>query len=79
MYVKPAPGRVVVDPARLKGRREEAFLPAEGRHVADSDYWIRRLRDGDAIETDPPIPPVSDTPTDNPTGDADGALAKTEA
>lgn len=49
MYVKPAPreieGRALVvrDPDLLD------FLPTEGREVPDSDYWHRRLRDGDVV------------------------------
>ncbi len=41
MYVKPAPGLRIVDPILRD------FLPEEGRLVTPSDYWHRRLRDGD--------------------------------
>lgn len=42
MWVKPAPGRTVRDPASM------AKLPPEGREVMDGDlFWVRRIRDGD--------------------------------
>ena len=43
MYVKPAPGLRIVDPILRD------FLPEEGRLVTPSDYWHRRLRDGDVV------------------------------
>lgn len=59
MYLKPAPGLRIVDPLLRD------FLPEEGRLVTPSDYWHRRLRDGDVVLTPaavaaevsaPPIP-----------------------
>lgn len=47
-YVKPAEGLSIVDPVRRD------VLPPEGRHVEASDYWTRRIQDGDVAETDPP-------------------------
>ena len=44
MFVKPTAGRQVPDPVR--GDR----LPAEGRDVPRTQYWMRRLADGD-VET----------------------------
>ena len=41
MYVKPAPGLRIVDPILRD------FLPADGRLVTPSEYWHRRVRDGD--------------------------------
>lgn len=41
MFVKPAPGLRIVDPILRD------FLPEDGRLVTPSDYWHRRLRDGD--------------------------------
>lgn len=41
MIVKPSPGLKVRDPALRD------FLPAAGRTVPDTPYWIRRLRDKD--------------------------------
>ena len=29
-------------------------LAPEGRHVEQSTYWLRRLADGDVVETAPP-------------------------
>ena len=48
MFVIPAPGLTVVDPAMLG--TPDAFLPPEGREVQPSEYWTRRLRDGDVTE-----------------------------
>lgn len=43
IHVSPAPGRVVHDPAR----GDE--LPAAGRTVPRSPYWLRRIQDNDVI------------------------------
>jgi hypothetical protein len=50
MFVKPAPGLKVRDPDLRD------FLPADGRDVPETDYWRRRVRDEDVIETQPPAP-----------------------
>lgn len=49
MYVKPAPGLLVRDCDLLDQ------LPPEGRDVPDSEYWRRRLADGDVILVVPPV------------------------
>jgi len=49
MYLKPATGRTVPDPARGD------TLPAQGRTVEPSQYWQRRLIDGDVNEGAPPV------------------------
>jgi hypothetical protein len=43
MWIQPAPGRLVRDPAFNDS------LPDAGREVNPSEYWQRRLRDGDVI------------------------------
>ena len=43
MYVVPAPGLKIRDPD-LKD-----LLPDAGRDVPNTDYWQRRLRDGDVV------------------------------
>jgi hypothetical protein len=48
MYVKPAPGFSIPDPD-LKD-----WLPTEGRDVPETDFWHRRLRDGDVVSATPP-------------------------
>jgi hypothetical protein len=49
MYVKPATdGAKVPDPA-MRGT-PAYYLPPEGRDVEESDYWVRRVRDGDVVE-----------------------------
>jgi hypothetical protein len=47
MNVKPAAGLLVRDPVN----REP--LPASGREVPETDYWMRRLRDGDVVKVAP--------------------------
>ena len=48
MYLKPTAGRTVPDPARGD------VLPPEGREVAATQYWQRRLNDGDVTEAAAP-------------------------
>jgi hypothetical protein len=52
MYIKPREGFVIPD----RDRRD--YLPAEGREVPSTDYWNRRLRDGDVVIAAPPEPPA---------------------
>ncbi|MGR2678725.1 DUF2635 domain-containing protein [Chromobacterium haemolyticum] len=47
MYVKPKDGFAIRDPDLLD------LLPAGGREVPDTDYWQRRLRDGDVVQAAP--------------------------
>ena len=56
MYVKPAPGLSIRDPD-LKD-----LLPASGRFVPDTDYWLRRVRDNDVIEAEAPAEDESPAP-----------------
>ncbi|PXW23407.1 Protein of unknown function [Paraburkholderia caballeronis] len=61
MYVKPAPGVLLRDPVTkqlLSAVPVEGLnvtvAPAEGLQVGDFDlYWVRRLRDGDAVRVAP--------------------------
>lgn len=50
MYVKPNAGRKVPDPARGD------LLPEAGRNVEPSQYWQRRVADGDVVEVQDPEP-----------------------
>ncbi len=50
MFLKPASGRQVPDPDR------GGFLPPEGRNVVPHQYWLRRLADGDVVESSPATP-----------------------
>jgi hypothetical protein len=52
LNLKPAPGKQVRDPVL------HDLLPPEGRKVAASEYWTRRLRDGDVV---PVLPPAKKT------------------
>ncbi|MBC9208936.1 DUF2635 domain-containing protein [Roseomonas aerophila] len=63
MSVKPAPGLSVRDPVLRD------LLPAEGRPVERSEYWLRRLADGDVVEMSAP-PAVAPQ---------DGAVAEPDA
>ena len=47
MFVKPTEGRHVPDPARGDA------LPPEGREVEPTQYWQRRVNDGDVGEAAP--------------------------
>lgn len=47
MFVKPAAGRQVPDPERGDA------LPPEGREVEPTQYWQRRVNDGDVVEAVP--------------------------
>ena len=48
MYIRPATdGAKVPDPA-MRGT-PAYYLPPEGREVEYSDYWVRRVRDGDVL------------------------------
>ncbi|MBL35911.1 MAG: DUF2635 domain-containing protein [Oceanospirillaceae bacterium] len=47
MHLKPQPGRVVTDPAT------GLPLPEDGCLVEPSQYWFRRLQDGDVTEIKP--------------------------
>lgn len=58
MFVKPTEGRSVPDPARGD------LLPADGRNVDETSYWLRRLAAGDVQRADPP----DDTDTINKKG-----------
>lgn len=44
MKLKPVEGRTVPDPERGD------LLPPEGREIAPSQYWFRRIADGDVVE-----------------------------
>lgn len=48
MFVKPGEGLTVREPVSLR------ILPAEGQEVPENGFWMRRLRDGDVVETKPP-------------------------
>lgn len=56
LLVKPAPNRLVRDPAT--GRP----LPAEGAEVEGSSYWLRRLSDGDVVDASTEKKPAARKP-----------------
>jgi hypothetical protein len=47
MFVKPADGLKVRDEASGQ------HLPAEGKEVPETTYWLRRLRSGDVVKAEP--------------------------
>lgn len=49
MFVKPAPGLSVRDPISKR------HLPAEGRDVPESIFWLRRLAGGDVVLAESPM------------------------
>lgn len=53
MHVKPAQGRQVPDPDR------GGHLPPEGREVEPTQYWQRRLADGDVVDASTATPPTT--------------------
>jgi hypothetical protein len=56
MYIQPILGRNVPDPVRGD------LLPPEGRDVEPTQYWQRRLKDGDVAEATPESENASITP-----------------
>lgn len=59
LNIKPAPGKQVRDPVL------HDLIPEAGRIVETSEYWVRRLRDGDVL----PILPPAKTRTTRTTGE----------
>lgn len=53
MYVRPIDGRSVPDPDRGD------LLPATGREVPETQYWLRRERDGDIQRGQPDAAPAA--------------------
>ena len=61
MFLIPAPGIQVRDPASKR------WLQPEGREVAESSYWLRRLRSGDVTcGVDPASVVLIDQTSENP-------------
>lgn len=59
VFIIPAPGRAVPDPDA------KDLLPATGREVPRTAYWVRRLSEGDVVEKPAkPIKPAKPTQTD---------------
>lgn len=52
LFVRPVPGRAVRDPDTAKP------LPAAGATVPNSQFWRRRVRDGDVVAGETPDAPV---------------------
>ncbi len=62
MYIQPRDGLSIPDPAQAG--TPDYRLPPEGRDVQASDYWTRRLRDGDVVLCEPPAAPLPDPQAD---------------
>ena len=58
MFVKPAEGRTVRRPDTL------VHLAAEGEDVPMTEFWVRRLRDGDVTEVEPEPEPELEAAAD---------------
>ncbi|WP_241821652.1 DUF2635 domain-containing protein [Herbaspirillum sp. C7C8] len=67
IFVKPGEGRVVHDPARGDD------LPAEGRNVPRTAYWVRAVNSGDAV-----IAKSNDAGTAKPAGKSAAKSASNE-
>jgi len=50
MYIQPEAGLKVYDPDR------KDFIPTDGRDVEPTQYWLRRIVDGDVFHATPPQP-----------------------
>ena len=50
IFVKPAPGMKLRLPENPR-----AFLPEEGMEVERNAFWLRRIAEGDALESQAPI------------------------
>ena len=53
MFVRPAEGLKIRDPETGN------YLPDTGQIVPRSSFWLRRLKDGDVVETTTPTDTVS--------------------
>lgn len=51
MHVRPAPGCAVRDPFTRE------LLPEAGADVPDTDFWLRRLLQGDVVQSIAPTEP----------------------
>jgi hypothetical protein len=67
MFVKPArPGLVIRIPELYSGKnnrlrpgiKEARLLPETGADVPENSYWLRRLKFGDVVKTQPPQSPL---------------------
>lgn len=47
MYVRPVAGRLIRDPHSF------AAVPADGREVPETPYWLRALAHGDLVLAEP--------------------------
>ena len=67
LFLKPKPGRRVLDPAQTP----PSPLPPEGRKVVDSPYWRSRLADGVVTRAEALDPNANDIPAgpDEPSTD----------
>lgn len=77
-YVKPALG---ADGQPLLVRQPDHDwlpLPPEGGFVVLDEYWSRRIRDRDVIETEPPSEPPTEPEPVEPDPDEPAALAEPE-
>lgn len=72
MWIKPTnPDVKVPDPTRQGEAAEIYYLPVDGRNVGDENpfYWLKRIREGDAVECEAPAPSPAPAPQAEP-GDA---------
>lgn len=82
MFIKPAT-RAVLDPDRrepllVPDPERGDYLPKEGREVTPSDYWTRRVLDGDVKEATPPAQPPAEAAVPQTQTDARPPAARTK-
>jgi hypothetical protein len=71
MFVKPAPfgegdPHEVKTPRIVRHPSHKRPLAAGGEEVPENSYWRRRLRDGDVLEAERPLPPSDETEKEAP-------------
>lgn len=67
LYVKPAALADGTTALVRQPQRGWQPLPPEGGWVPSDEYWNRRVRDGDVIETAPPPDPADEPSAPAPT------------
>ena len=65
LRIKPAAGKVVIDPATRKP------LSTDGDTVPETTYWLRRLADRDVVEADAEAPAALPKPRTKRAAQAD--------
>ena len=79
MYLKPRNAQII-----LRDPRSLVILPPEGGNVPNTNFWVRRLQDGDALKTTPEeiagakLPPKLAPPPEVATSDDETPVPQAE-